>query len=68
MYPAVFENYTWYHCNLLGHKKDTTSTGGGFVQQCFFVEAKINQRFDYNVVACIALGKYFHVYVILEIK
>nr|XP_051185452.1 uncharacterized protein LOC127299523 isoform X2 [Lolium perenne] len=55
MYPVMFENHTWYHCNLLGHNNEVPSTGGDLGQQCFFVEVNINQGFNYNVVACIAL-------------
>lgn len=67
MYPVMFENHTWYHCNFLGHKKEVSSIGGDHVQQCFFVEIKVNKGSNYNVVTCVALGRYFQFYLIFAI-
>jgi hypothetical protein len=53
LFPIVSPKCMWYHCNLVGCKRETPLKG---VQQYFFIEINITRV--KTVTSCIALGMY----------
>lgn len=53
LFPIMSKKSMWYHCNLVGCKREFPSKG---VQQHFFLEVNMTRGKTYNVTACITLA------------
>lgn len=55
MYPML-EGHSWYHCNLMGQKRDIARRSSVFIFAGVKCKSETSKEKSYSVMSCITLG------------